>query len=50
MFEGLNPVVGYCEGTLKGVANLASDYGSSNRCSFRDMTFFVIFQKSFHEN
>ena len=35
---------------LSGVANLAFDYGCSNPCSFRDMTFFWIFFQIFTEN
>ena len=33
-----------------GVTNLANKYGCSNPCSFRDMTFFVVFFKKFFEN
>ena len=32
---------------LSGVANLASDYGCSTPCIFRDMTFFLAFSKFF---
>ena len=40
---------------LSGVANLAFDFGCSNPCSFRDITFFFqIFSenldKKFHKN
>ena len=32
---------------LSGFANLASNSHFSNRCSFRDMTFLMIFSKKF---
>ena len=35
---------------LSGVANIASKYECSNSCSFRDITFFVIFSKKFLQN
>ena len=35
---------------LSGVANLAFDYGCSNQCSFRDVTFFLRFFQNFSEN
>ena len=35
---------------FSGVANLASDYGCSNPCSFRDMTFFLDFFQNFSKN
>ena len=36
---------------LSGVANLAFDYGCSNLCSFRDVTFFLLrFFQNFSEN
>ena len=42
----LNPVVGRgAIRVLSGVANLASHYDCSDPCSFRDITFVVIFFK-----
>ena len=34
---------------LSRIASLASKYDCSNSCSFRDMTFFVIFSKIFRK-
>ena len=47
-FEIPNPVMGAFR-VLSGVASLASSYDCSTLCSFRDMTFFVIFLKVFSE-
>ena len=47
--EDLNPIVEYSEGTLR-IANLSFDFGCSNPCSFRDMTFFLDFFNFFKEN
>ena len=49
--EDLNPVIGISENTLRGCksANVASVYGCSNPCSFRDMTFFKDFFETFQK-
>ena len=45
-FEILTLLLGAVR-VFSGVANLASNSHFSNPCSFRDMTFFVIFSKIF---